>query len=40
MGINTLNKKEDKFFNSFVIVDNNLNKKLNEKFEKERAFSE
>ncbi len=28
LGINTLNKKEDKFFNSFVIVDNNLNKKF------------
>ncbi len=26
-GINTLNKKEDKFFNSFVIIDNNFSKK-------------
>ena len=27
-GINTLDKKEDKFFNSMVIVDHNLNKKF------------
>ena len=28
LGINTLDKKEDKFFNSFVIVDNNFKKKF------------
>ncbi len=27
-GINTLDEKEDKFYNSFVLVDNNLNKKF------------
>ena len=27
-GINTLNKQENKFYNSFVLVDNNLNKKF------------
>ena len=28
LGINTLDKKENKFFNSFIIVDHNLNKKF------------
>ena len=28
LGINTIDKKEDKFFNSFVIVDHNLDKKF------------
>ena len=27
-GINTLNKQENKFYNSFILVDNNLNKKF------------
>ena len=28
LGINTLDKKKDKFYNSFIVIDNNLNKKF------------